>query len=116
MRAVEVMGEIDTQHQIQARVPESLPPGPVRVLVLIPEDEDASMAAQAHHDADTLTAAMNAVCAEMDTALDPAWAGMARRTRPGGFRARVSEARADCARRGAQSEPAGDRGLRAVDQ
>ena len=44
MRAVEVMEEIDTQHQIQARVPESLPPGPVRVLVLIPEEEDTGMA------------------------------------------------------------------------
>lgn len=80
MRAVEVMGEIDTQHQIQARVPESVPPALVRVLVLIPKDEDAGMAVQAHHDADTLTAAMNAVCADVDTALDPAWAGMVRRT------------------------------------
>ena len=79
MRAVEVMGEIDTQHQIQARVPESLPPGPVRVLVLIPEEEDTGMAEPARQDTDALTAAMNAVCAEVDTALDPAWAGAARR-------------------------------------
>jgi hypothetical protein len=79
MRAVEVMGEIDTQHQIQARVPESLPPGPVRLLVLIPEEEDAGMEEQARQDTDALIAAMNAVCAEVDTALDPAWAGAARR-------------------------------------
>ena len=79
MRAVEVMGEIDTQHQIQARVPESLPPGPVRLLVLILEEEDTGMAEQARQDTDALTVAMNAVCAEVDTALDPAWAGAARR-------------------------------------
>jgi hypothetical protein len=78
MRAIEVMGEIDTQHQIQARVPESLPPGPVRVLVLIPEEEDVGMVEQARQDTDTLTAAMDAVCAEVDTALDPTWAGAAR--------------------------------------
>lgn len=65
MRAIEVMGEIDTQHQIQARVPESLPPGPVRVLVLIPEEEDTGMAEQARQDTDALTAAMNAVCASV---------------------------------------------------
>lgn len=79
MRAIEVMGEIDTQHQIQARVPESLPPGPVRLLVLIPEEEDAGMEEQARQDTDALTAAMNGVCAEMDTTLDPAWSGAARR-------------------------------------
>ena len=79
MRAIEVMGEIDTQHQIQARVPESLPPGPVRVLVLIPEEENTGMAEQARQDMDALTAAMNAVCAEVDTTLDPVWASAARR-------------------------------------
>lgn len=77
MRAVEVIGEIDTQHQIQARVPENLPPGPVRLLVLILEEEDTGMAEQERQDADALTAAMDAVCAEVDTALDPAWAGAA---------------------------------------
>jgi hypothetical protein len=71
MRAIEVMGEIDTQHQIQARVPESLPPGPVRVLVLIPEEEDTGMAEQARQDTDALTAAMNAVYAEWIPLLIP---------------------------------------------
>jgi hypothetical protein len=79
MRAVEVMGEIDTQHQLQARIPESLPPGPVRLLVLIPEAEDVGMADQARQDTGALTAAMNAVCAEVDTVLDPVWAGAVRR-------------------------------------
>ena len=60
-------------------MPESLPPGPVRVLVLILEEEDAGMVEQARQDTDTLTVAMNAVCAEVDIALDPAWAGAARR-------------------------------------
>jgi hypothetical protein len=49
------------------------------VLVLIPEEEDAGMDEQARQDTDALTVAMNAICAEVDTALDPAWAGAARR-------------------------------------
>jgi hypothetical protein len=69
MRAVEVMGRIDAQHQIQAQVPSDLPPGPVRLIVLIPEDAMTS---------DALTAAMDAVCVEIDTHLEPAFAGAAR--------------------------------------
>ena len=40
MRAVEVMGRVDEHHQIHAQVPESLPVGPVRLIVLISEEED----------------------------------------------------------------------------
>gem|GEM_PF-5369139 len=70
MRAVEVMGQIDAQHQLQAQVPTDLPQGPVRLIVLIPEQPLT---------ADALTAAMDAVCAEVETSLEPAFAGAARR-------------------------------------
>jgi hypothetical protein len=69
MRAVEVMGQIDAQHQLQAQVPSDLPQGPVRLIVLIPEETTTT---------DALTAAMDAVCAEVDTSLEPALAGAAR--------------------------------------
>ncbi len=69
MRAVEVIGRIDAQHHIHAEVPNDLPQGPVRLIVLIPED---AMTGEA------LTAAMDAVCAEIDTKLEPALAGAAR--------------------------------------
>jgi hypothetical protein len=32
MKAVELIGRVDDQHCLQVQVPESLPPGPVRVL------------------------------------------------------------------------------------
>lgn len=64
MRAIEVIGSVDAQHQIQATVPAEVPQGPVRLLVLIPEEEATTT--------DALTAAMNAVCADVDTSLDPA--------------------------------------------
>ena len=38
------MGEVNTQHLLQAQVPEALPPGPVRIIVLIPEAEDVGEA------------------------------------------------------------------------
>lgn len=41
MKAVELHGQIDARHQLQAQVPSYLPPGPVRVIVLIPEEDDA---------------------------------------------------------------------------
>jgi hypothetical protein len=63
MRAVEVIGTVDAQHRIQAAVPTEVPQGPVRLLVLIPEEEVTTI---------ELTAAMDAVCAEVDTRLEPA--------------------------------------------
>jgi hypothetical protein len=69
MRAIEVIGQIDAQHQLQAQVPTDLPQGPVRLIALIPEGATTS---------ETLTAAMDAVCAEVDTSLEPALAGAAR--------------------------------------
>jgi hypothetical protein len=44
MKAIELIGEVDDQHRLQANVPESLPAGPVRLIVLLPEDDDAGLA------------------------------------------------------------------------
>ena len=41
MKALELIGEVDETHRLQVQVPEALPPGPVRILVLIPEEDDA---------------------------------------------------------------------------
>jgi acetaldehyde dehydrogenase (acetylating) len=64
MRAIEVIGSVDAKHQIQATVPAEVPQGLVRLIVLIPEEEATT--------ADAITAAMDAVCAEVETSLDPA--------------------------------------------
>lgn len=47
MQAIKVIGDIDEQHRLQARVPEGLPGGPVRSIVLLP-DEDGGGIAWAH--------------------------------------------------------------------
>ena len=44
MKVVELIGEIDDKHQLQAQVPEALPPGPVRIIVLVPEEDEAGTA------------------------------------------------------------------------
>ncbi len=41
MKAIELTGAIDDQHRLQAHVPEELPPGPVRLIVLLPEEDEA---------------------------------------------------------------------------
>ena len=41
MKALELIGEVDATHRLQVQVPETLPPGLVRILVLIPEEDDA---------------------------------------------------------------------------
>ena len=40
MKAVELVGDIDDQHRLKAQVPEDLPVGPVRVVVLVPYEDD----------------------------------------------------------------------------
>jgi hypothetical protein len=40
MKAIEVTGDIDDQHRLQARVPEELPAGPVRLIVLLPDEAE----------------------------------------------------------------------------
>ena len=44
MKAVELIGKVDEQHKLQVQVPETLPPGPVRIIVLIPEEDEAGLA------------------------------------------------------------------------
>jgi len=43
MKAIELIGDIDEQHRLQARVPEELPPGPVRLIVLLPDEDEAGV-------------------------------------------------------------------------
>jgi hypothetical protein len=44
MKAIELIGEVDDHHRLRANVPEGLPAGPVRLIVLLPEDDDAGLA------------------------------------------------------------------------
>ena len=44
MKAVELQGEIDDQHRLHADVPQSLPAGSVRVIVLISEEDEGGPA------------------------------------------------------------------------
>jgi hypothetical protein len=44
MKAIELIGDIDEEHRLQARVPEGLPVGPVRLIVLVPEEDEAGIA------------------------------------------------------------------------
>ena len=41
MKAIELVGEVDAQHQLRAQVPEGLPAGPVRLIVLLPDEDEA---------------------------------------------------------------------------
>jgi hypothetical protein len=44
MKAIELLGDIDEQHRLRAEVPKDLPPGQVRLIVLLPEEDDAGTA------------------------------------------------------------------------
>ena len=44
MKGIELLGEIDDQHRLRAEVPEGFPVGSVRVIVLMPEEDDAGAA------------------------------------------------------------------------
>jgi hypothetical protein len=44
MKAIELIGKVDDSHQLQVEIPETLPPGPVRIIVLIPEEDEAGAA------------------------------------------------------------------------
>lgn len=41
MKAIELVGDVDAQRRLHARVPQGFPQGPVRVLLLVPEEDDA---------------------------------------------------------------------------
>ena len=44
MKAIELVGDIDEQHRLRAQVPEGLPIGPVRLIVLLPEEDETGIA------------------------------------------------------------------------
>lgn len=44
MKAIELVGKIDDQHRLRAEVPAEIPAGAVRLIVLIPEEDDAGNA------------------------------------------------------------------------
>jgi hypothetical protein len=44
MKAIELVGDIDEHHRLRAQVPQDLPAGPVRLIVLLPEEDEAGVA------------------------------------------------------------------------
>jgi hypothetical protein len=44
MKAIELVGDIDQEHRLLARVPEAVPAGRVRLIVLIDEEDDTGAA------------------------------------------------------------------------
>jgi len=44
MKAIELRGDIDAQHRLHAEVPEGVPAGPVRLIVLIADEDGAGPA------------------------------------------------------------------------
>lgn len=44
MKAIELIGDIDAEHRLQARVPDELPAGPVRLIVLLPDEDETGAA------------------------------------------------------------------------
>lgn len=44
MKAIELVGDIDEQHRLQALVPDDVPAGPVRLIVLVPEEDEGGVA------------------------------------------------------------------------
>jgi hypothetical protein len=44
MKAIELVGNIDDQNRLEARVPEGVRSGPVRVVVYLPDEDDAGAA------------------------------------------------------------------------
>lgn len=44
MKVLKLMGEVNTKHLLQAQAPEALLPGPVRIILQLPEAEDVGEA------------------------------------------------------------------------
>lgn len=44
MKAIELTGDIDSHHRLQAQVPDEFPAGPVRLIVLVPDEDEAGAA------------------------------------------------------------------------
>ena len=39
VKAIELVGDVDERHRLRAQVPQELPAGPVRVILLVPEED-----------------------------------------------------------------------------
>ncbi|MBZ5632863.1 MAG: hypothetical protein LAO55_07005 [Acidobacteriia bacterium] len=46
MKAIELVGDIDEQHRLRAQVPAEVPSGPVRLIVLLPDEDEGGIAWQ----------------------------------------------------------------------
>ncbi len=44
MKAIELFGDVDEKHRLQATVPPEVPAGPVRLIVLMPDEDEAGAA------------------------------------------------------------------------
>ena len=44
MKAIELIGDVDEQHRLRAHVPEDFLAGPVRLIVFLPEEDEAGAA------------------------------------------------------------------------
>jgi hypothetical protein len=44
MKALELLGDIDEKHRLQAEVPPEVPAGPVRLIVLLPDEDETGTA------------------------------------------------------------------------
>jgi hypothetical protein len=44
MKAIELLGDIDEKHRLRAEVPPEVPAGPVRLIVLLPDEDEAGTA------------------------------------------------------------------------
>jgi hypothetical protein len=41
MRGIELIGDVDDEHRLQARVPADVPAGRVRVILFLPDEDEA---------------------------------------------------------------------------
>jgi hypothetical protein len=44
MKAIELLGDIDEKHRLLAEVPPEVPAGPVRLIVLLPDEDEGGAA------------------------------------------------------------------------
>lgn len=40
MKTMELIGQVDEQHQLQVEVPPTIPPGSIKLIVVLPENEE----------------------------------------------------------------------------
>jgi hypothetical protein len=43
MKAIQLVGDIDDKHRLQADVPAEVPAGPVRLIVLLPDEDEGGI-------------------------------------------------------------------------